>query len=199
MEEENKGFGAFFSKNFDIISKLFVYHIAMCVFGLVVTIAVEMIAMQFGGDSDITSLSVFTYIAGAFAVIVYLGLIYVCMWEKGASDRIKIVGGRMKENKFKGLLFWLVANSIDIFIIVNVMILSFIPQAGNMHGILSIVTIFYNAMYLPELVAMSNMTWLYFVILIPGAVMAMVSYILGIKGFKCIFPEPKAERNRKMR
>ena len=156
MEEENKGFGAFFSKNFDIISKLFVYHIAMCVFGLVVSIAVEMIAMQFGGDSDVTSLSVFTYIAAGFGALVYLGLIYVCMWEKGASDRIKIVGGRMKENKLKGLLFWLIANSINIFIIVNVAILHFIPPAGNVHGILSIVTMFYNAMYLPELVALSN-------------------------------------------
>ncbi|MBQ8545752.1 MAG: hypothetical protein IJ437_02295 [Clostridia bacterium] len=199
MEEESKGFGAFFSKNFDIISKLFVYHIAMCVFGLVVSIAVEMVAIQFSGDNDITTLSVFTYIAAAFGALVYLGLIYVCMWEKGASDRIKIVGGRMKENNFKGLLFWLIANSINIFIILNVFILSFIPSAGNVHGVLSIVTMFYNAMYLPELVAMSNITWLYFVVLIPGAVMAMVSYILGIKGFKCIFPEPKSERNRKLK
>ena len=199
MDEEKKGFGAFFSKNFDAISKLFVYHIAMCVFGLVVSIAVEMIAMQFGGDSDVTSLSIFTYIVAALGALLYLALIYVCMWEKGASDRIKIVGGRMKENKFKGLLFWLVANSINILIILIVTILSFIPPAGNVHGIFSIITMFYNAMYLPELVALSNFTWLYFVVLIPGAVMAFVSYILGIKGFRCIFPEPKREQDRKLK
>ncbi|MBQ3041495.1 MAG: hypothetical protein IJD42_07865 [Clostridia bacterium] len=197
MEEEKSGFGQFFSKNFDAISKLFVYHIAMCIFGMVVTIAVEMLSIQIGGEHE--GLSIATYISSAFGILIYLGLIYVCMWEKGASDRLKIVGGRMKENKFKGLLFWLIASSINIFILINVAILSFIPVANNVHGIMAIISMFYNAMYLPELVAMNQITWLYIVVLIPGAVMATVSYILGIKGYKCIFPEPKAERNRQMK
>ena len=197
MEEEKKGFGAFFSKNFDIISKLFVYHIAMCIFGLVVTIASEMLSTQIGGEHE--GLSVFTYVSSLLGILVYLGLIYVCMWEKGASDRLKIVGGRMKESKVKGLLIWLIANSINIFVLINVAILSFIPAANNVHGIMAIVGMLYNAPYLPELVAMNQITWLYFVVLIPSAVMATVSYILGIKGYKCIFPEPKAERNRQIK
>lgn len=194
MEEEKKGLGGFFNKNLDAISRLFIYHMAMCIFGLVVAIATEMLSTQFAGESK--ELGAITYIASVFAILVYLGLIYVCMWEKGASDRIKIVGGRMTENKFKGLLIWLVSNSINVLIIVFVMILSFIPKADGLHGILTLVSTLYNAMYMPELVLMSNVTYLYFVVLIPGAIMATVSYILGIKGYKCIFPEPKSERNR---
>lgn len=197
MEEEKGGFGGFFSKNFDAISKLFVYHIAMCIFGMVVTIAVEMLATQINAEH--VGLSIATYISSIFGILIYLGLLYVCMWEKGASDRLKIVGGRMKENKFKGLLMWLIASSINIFILVNVTVLSLIPMAKGVHGIMAIISMFYNAMYLPELVAMNQITWLYLVVLIPGAVMATVSYILGIKGYRCIFPEPKAERNRQMK
>lgn len=198
MDEEKKGFGAFLSKNFDAISKLFVYHIAMCVFGLVVVLAVQMLTEQLKGDREIP-LGIPAYIASVVAILVYLGLIYVCMWEKGASDRIKILGGRMKRNNFKGLLFWLVANSIDILIIFCVTILSFIPKAEGAHSIFLLGSLLLNAMYQPILVAISNISWLYFIVLIPGAVMALVSYILGVSGYKCIFPEPKGERNRKLK
>ena len=105
----------------------------------------------------------------------------------------------MTENKFKGLLIWLVSSSINVLIIVSVMILSFIPKADGLHGILTLVSTLYNAMYMPLLVLMNNVTYLYFVVLIPGAIMATVSYILGIKGYKCIFPEPKSERNRQIK
>lgn len=198
--EENKGFGAFFKTNFDAISKLFLNHVAMCVFSMVVILAVQMITEQAKDDSTI-KMGVPAYIAGGFAILFYLCLIYVCMWEKGAADKIKIDGGRLKKNYFKGLLFWLVANSINIFILVNVAILSFIPVANNIHGIFSIIAMFCNAMYMPEfsLFGNLNMTSLFLVTLIPGAVVAWLSYISGIKGHKCIFPEPRKEQNRKVR
>ena len=40
---------------------------------------------------------------------------------------------------------------------------------------------------------------LYVLAVIPGAAVSTVSYILGAKGFKCIFPEPKRDRNNKIR
>ena len=198
MDEEKKGFFAFLSKNFDAISKLFVYHIAMCVFGLVVVLAVQILTEQLKGDKEIP-LGVPAYIACGVAILVYLGLIYVCMWEKGASDRIKILGGRMKRNNFKGLLLWLVANSVDVLIILCVMILSFIPAAEGVHAVFSLISLLLNAMYLPILTVTSNISWIYFIVLIPGAVMALISYILGVSGYKCIFPEPKGEKNRKLK
>lgn len=198
--EENKGFSAFFKTNFDAISRLFLNHIAMCVFSMVVILAIQMLTEQITQNEDV-KMGVPAYIAGGFAILFYMCLIYVCMWEKGASDKIKIDGGRLKRNNFKGLLFWLVANSINIFILINVAILSFIPSANNIHGIFSIVAMFYNAMYMPEFALFGNLniTALFLVALLPGAIVATLSYISGIKGHKCIFPEPKKEQNRKTR
>lgn len=199
-ENEKGGLGAFFKNNMDGISKLFVYHIAMCIFGLVVSIALEMLATQIRGE-DTEWLSVATWIGGIFGMLLYLGLLYVCMWEKGASDKIKIDGGRQKKNIAKGLLLWLVANSINIFILLNIAVLSIIPGAENTHGILSIVGLYYNAMYYPFLWLFSKceITSLYLVTLIPSALVAFLSYLSGVKGHKCIFPEPKGERNRRIR
>ena len=228
-EREERGFKGFLSANSDSMVKLFVYHVAMCIFGLVVALALEMVAAQIDGGTHLclecdtyyevsellgeellcpncqnetsVKLSVATYVAGAFGAIVYLGLIYVCMWEKGAKDKIKIDGGRLERNNFKGLLIWLVANSVIIFILLNIAILSFIKGAENVHGLLTIVGLYTNAMYYAFLWFFSyiDVTALYLVVLIPGALVASLSYYSGVKGDKCLFPEPKHEHNRMTR
>ena len=205
--EENKGFGAFFKTNFDAISKLFLNHVAMCVFGMVVALATKMLNDNvFGGNKG--SFGVLGYVMCGVAILLYLCLIYVCMWEKGASDKIKIDGGRLKKNNFKGLLFWLVANSIDIFFVLNLVVISILFMAtggenvaiNTMHGIVGMFTMIGNGMYYPVLWHLfGNLSWLFFIVLIPGAIVAWLSYISGIKGHKCIFPEPRKEQNRKVR
>lgn len=204
--KENKGFGAFFKTNFDAISKLFLNHVAMCVFGIVVSIATMMLNVEaFGGSKG--NFGVLGYIMCGVGIILYLGLIYVCMWEKGASDKIKIDGGRLKKNNYKGLLFWLVANAIDIFIVLNAIILSLIEKGagengvlGTFYGITGMASMLYNGMYYPILYHLfGRFTWLFFIVFIPGAIVAWLSYISGIKGHRCIFPEPKKEQSRKTR
>ena len=230
MEENQKkdSFSAFFVDSKDCIVKLIIYHIAMCLFGLIVALAIEMIATQIDGgthechncdtfynisevDEDFnclecgekttTKMSIATYIAGGVGALVYLGLIYICMWEQGAKDKIKVDGGRQKRNNFKGLLIWLVANSLNILLLLYIAILSFIPPATNAHGLVAIVGLYCNAMYYPFMWFFSNIgvTSLYLVTLIPGMVVATLSYLSGIKGQRCIFPEPKKERNRMIR
>ncbi|MBO5339123.1 MAG: hypothetical protein J6A96_05425 [Clostridia bacterium] len=198
--EENKGFVAFFRNNFDIISKLFLNHIAMCVFGLVVSLATKLLNDKVFKGSE-NSFGVLGYIMCGVGVLLYLCLIYVAMWEKGASDKIKIDGGRLAKNNFKGLLFWLVANSIDIFLILNLTIVALIGDvAKEMHAVVGLISMLYNGMYYPILWHFfGKLSWLFFVVLIPGAIVATLSYISALKGHKCIFPEPKGERNRKMR
>ena len=193
--EENKGFIGFFKSNFDAISKLFLNHIAMCVFGMVVSLATKLLNDKvFKGPAN--SFGVIGYIG----ILLYMCLIYVCMWEKGASDRIKIVGGRMEKNNFKGLLFWLIANSVNIFLILNLTIVALIGEIANeAHAILALISMLVNGMYYPILWHLfGKFSWLFFIVLIPGAIVAWLSYISGIKGHKCIFPEPKKEQNRKM-
>lgn len=210
--EENKGFVAFFKTNFDAISKLFLNHVAMCVFGMVVSLATKMLNDKVFNDPSAepsTSFGVLGYIMCGVGVLMYLCLIYVCMWEKGASDKIKIDGGRLKRNNFKGILFWLVANSIVIFMVLNTIILAIIFNAtgganesvNTIYWIVSMFTMIGNGMYFPILYHFLNFNlgWLFFVVLIPGAIVAPLSYISGIKGHKCIFPEPRKEQNRKVR
>ena len=197
--EKKGGFKAFFGGNTDAISKLFVYHIAMCLFGLVVSIALEMLATQLNGEKEM--LSVATYVGGVCAALIYLGLIYVCMWEKGAADKVKIDGGREKRSNVKGLLIWLLANSVFIAILLVIALLSFIPPLSDIHRISAIAGLYTNAMYYPFLWLCSyfNITALYALAVVPGALVATFSYISGVRGDRCIFPEPKRERNRKTR
>ena len=230
MDENEKkgGLVGFFTANSSAITKLIVYHIAMCIFGLVVSIALEMVAAQIDGGTQLckecgvfyeigdlgkdllclkcgqattTKLSAATYIAGGFGALLYLGLIYIAMWEKGASDKLKIDGGRQVKSKVKGLLIWLIANSALIVILHIIALLSFIPALSDIHRISAIVGLYTNAMYYPFLWLFSyyNITELYVIVLIPGAVVATLSYISGVRGDRCIFPEPRKERNRQTR
>ena len=64
--EENKGFAAFLKSNFDAISKLFLNHIAMCVFSMVVILAIQMLTEKITKNED-AKMGAPAYIASAFA------------------------------------------------------------------------------------------------------------------------------------
>ena len=197
-ENEKSGLGAFFQNNMDAISKLFVYHIAMCIFGLVVSIALEMLATQIRG-TDSEWLSVATWIGGVFATLIYLGLIYVCMWEKGASDKIRVDGGRMKLNLYKGLYISFLANIPTIIFGAFALINSYITN--DVTGLLAALSPLYNGMYTiftdAEGLALGTYFPPFFLFLsVPALIISTVSYILGVKGYKCLFPEPKKQQNQ---
>ena len=125
--EENKGFVAFFKSNFDAISKLFLNHVAMCVFGMVVSLATKLLndkVFTNPGEEPAPGFGVLGYVMCGVGILMYLCLIYVCMWEKGAADKIKIDGGRLNKNNARGILFWLIANSINIFMVLNLVIIA---------------------------------------------------------------------------
>ena len=209
--KENKGFVAFFKSNFDAISKLFLNHVAMCVFGMVVSLATKLLndkVFTNPGEEPAPGFGVLGYVMCGVGILMYLCLIYVCMWEKGAADKIKIDGGRLNKNNARGILFWLIANSINIFMVLNLVIVAILFTAtggenvtiNTIHGILGMFTMIGNGMYYPILWHLfGNLSWLFFIVLIPGAIVAWLSYISGVKGHKCIFPEPKKEQNRMVR
>lgn len=182
---------SFIKANLDMVSKLVANHIGMMVFGLIVIISCSMISSRHmdGGGSWLV------YIVTGVAVLVYLCLLYTAMWEKGASDKVKIDGGRLKKKKLYGLWVWLIANSINVILCLIVEIISFANGDG---GILEIIVRYYNAMYL-GLTNAIDIPFIYIIIQLPGLITCTVSYLLGVNGFRCIFPEPKGERNRKQR
>lgn len=187
----------YFKNNLSHISKLFINHVGMMIFSLAVLITSWLLAKK--NDAPIIF-----YIMGAVAILMYFSLIYTAMWERGAKDKIKIDGGRLTYNPWHGLYMYLIANAIAVVAGVLAFILSFfesVPFLYNIYTVFMFIAHWWSAMYLPlttlELSPLWLHTLLYVAIILPGALVSTVSYILGAKGFKCIFPEPKRDRERK--
>lgn len=191
----------YFTENLSSISKLFINHVGMTVFALVVLITSSLLSSKIGND-------VVFYMMGALTVLMYFSLIYTAMWERGAKDKIKVDGGRMKCGMFHGLYIYLFANALSIFFAVLTFIFACFannPNSGiyGVYDVFKIITHFWGSIYLPitkiEISSPVLHSLLYFAIILPGAIVSFVSYILGVKGFKCLFPEPKHDKTRKFR
>ena len=192
----------YFKENLSSISKLFINHVGMTVFALVVLITSSLLSTKLGNQ-------VVFYIMGGLTVLMYFSLLYTAMWERGAKDKLKVDGGRMQQGLFHGLYMYLLANALSIFL--AVMTLIFACFAGvegsgglsNTYSVFRIISQFWGAIYLPitQIPISSPVlhSLLHFAIVLPGAIISCVSYILGVKGCKCIFPEPKYDKNRKFR
>jgi len=191
----------YFKENLSSISKLFINHVGMTVFGLVVLITSSLLSSKIGND-------VVFYIMGGLTVLMYFSLIYTAMWERGAKDKIRVDGGRMKCGLFHGLFMYLLANAVSIFLALMTFIFACFandPNSGiySVYDVFKLMTHFWGSIYLPitriEISSPVLHSLLYFAIVLPGALVSFVSYILGVKGFKCLFPEPKRDKTRKFR
>ncbi len=191
----------YFKENLSSISKLFINHVGMTVFGLVVLITSSLLSDKLGND-------VVFYIMGALTVLMYFSLLYTAMWERGAKDKIRVDGGRMKCGLFHGLYMYLLANAISIFLALMTFIFACFakdPNSGiySVYDVFKLMTHFWGSIYLPitriEISSPVLHSLLYFAIILPGAIVSCVSYILGVKGFKCLFPEPKRDQTKKFR
>lgn len=191
----------YFKENLSSISKLFINHVGMTVFALVVLITSSLLSSKLGNNA------VF-YIMGGLTVLMYFSLIYTAMWERGAKDKIKVDGGRMKRGLFHGLYMYLMANALSIFFALLTLLFACFandPNSGiyGVYDVFKLITHFWGAIYLPiTKIPISSPvlhSLLYFAIIVPGAIVSCVSYILGVKGVKCIFPEPKHDKTRKFR
>ncbi len=191
----------YIKENTDSIFKLFINHIGMMIFGLVVLITSKLLSTSIGNDAVY-------YIMGAVTVLMYFSLIYTAMWERGAGDKIKIDGGRLSPNLLNGLWLYLLANALFVLTSVLSLLFSFFVTeeasfANSVYAVFRFISHYYNAMYMPitnigGLGAVAK-SFIYVATILPGAIVSTASYILGVKGFKCIFPEPKRDKNRKTR
>ncbi|MBQ8163609.1 MAG: hypothetical protein IJZ93_04510 [Clostridia bacterium] len=182
----------FLKENLHMVGKIWCNHFGMMVFGLMVSIAISMLSVQINNN-------VIKIIAGVFMILMYMFLLYTVMWEKGASDKVKIDGGRLKKNKLYGLYVSLYANSL--FILLALLIIIFYHCGlTDASSFLSVVSSFINGMY----IIFTGMcpTWfvyIYLIIQLPSLIVCTVSYILGVNGVKYIFPESKKQREQNLR
>ena len=197
MKRIFKAFVEYIKANLSSISKIFINHIGMGIFSLVVLITAKLISSKMSNQ-------VVFYIMGALAILMYFSLIYTAMWERGAADKIKIDGGRMKKSIWHGLWFYLLGDFIGVISAVLATLLSlFVTSSAsfinNVYAVFKFITHYWNSMYLNITEISGIHSAIYVALIIPGALVAFVSYISGVSDQRCIFPEPKYDKNRKIR
>ena len=192
--------------NTSLIMRLVVTHMAMSIFGLLMgilgayvyekgTVRNEQLVIVKEGSNALT------YIVGAVVIITYIMILYVNFWELGAADKIKIDGGREQLCLTKGLLISLVANSPTIVFGIFATLNAYVPN--GFFGSMEMAQIYYNSMYSCLISGYGldlavKFPPIYTLLAVPALVTSLVSYILGVKGFKCLFPEPKKVQERNM-
>ncbi len=180
-------------ENKSLISKLIVNHIAMSIFGLIMAITTRFLANRNGGNKTLY------YIAGILAILLYAVVLYVNLWEKGASDKIRVDGGRMNKNIYTGLWITFLANIPTIIFGIFATINCYVQS--DLTGILAALSPLYNGMYtmLTDMEGLALGTFfppIFIFLCVPALAVGFVSYILGLNGRKCLFPEPKKQQEQ---
>ena len=167
----------------------------MSIFGLIMAIVTRFLAERNGGNKTLY------YIVGILAILLYAVVLYVNFWEKGAKDKLRVDGGRIKLNLFNGLYISLLANIPTIIFGIFATINCYVES--NFTGYLAALSPLYNGMYTiftdTKGLGLGEVFPPVFIFLcVPALIISTISYILGIKGFKCLFPEPKKSQSEKM-
>lgn len=165
----------------------------MSIFGLIMAIVGRFLASRNGGRMALY------YAVGILAVLLYAVILYVNLWELGAKDKIKVDSGRMKLNILNGLYISLFANIPTIIFGIFATINCYVES--NFTGILAALSPLYNGMYtiLTDAKGLALGTYfppVFIFLCIPALIISLVSYILGVKGYNCLFPEPKRQQDQ---
>ena len=139
LNNKNK-FSELFHNKGGIISKLFVYQIAMSLFGL-------FIISPFNGGMQ--------FFASIFSALFYFSLVCYAVIEDGQKDYVSVSAGRLKGNALSGLWYALISYIPTIIIVFAASILSFAidplyPSVGStILGLLNVlIRFFLMGMYL---------------------------------------------------
>lgn len=183
----------FLKTGIDTILKMCVTQLGMTMFALIIAMAA----------SDNHPLLVGSSIG---AILLYLFLLYVHTWALGASDKIKVDGGRMKYIPLKGLYLSLIANSLNIILAVFANIGYWFLQPdqttgwqANMLSISNTLAKFIQSMYVGVLRVCfpdNNPIWL-FVIVIPALLISQLAYYMGMHNLGSLgLDKPPKSKNK---
>ena len=185
----------FFNRYGYSIVKMFLYQFAISLFGT--SLAMSTIA---------TNNKTLTIVVSIFAVLFYLFLLYVLVWDIGAQDKVSVDVGKKLYKPFTGVVLALVANALNFInaILCSILALLAFFGAEGTGKVLSVITTLYRVifegMYL-GLITQLNIAdkwWTYFVIIIPSIITASVAYLLGHKNIHftsvVLYQDPKAKK-----
>lgn len=177
----------YYGKASSLLSRLFIHQFGLTVFGLLLYSA----AMVSGNASLVLAFSI-------FSALFYLFLLYVLMWETGASDKIRIDGGRMKRDVLKGFKVTLLANIPNyVFAVTSTVAYLCIDKklldangnftapewALNVYAIAQTIGFYLNSMYagIADTIGISTAPYWLFVLTVPSLTVCGVGYFLGTR------------------
>lgn len=175
----------FWKANSSVIVKMFVNQIGMTIFGLMLNMATA---------ANKTLLVV----TSLFSILFYMCLLYSVSWDYGARDKIRVDGGRMTRDVWKGIRLSLVANIPNILLALLAIVgyvftkdfLANDPKwAVDLYAVCNTVARFLHAMYLGVLVtafpAGENQVYSAYPLIltvIPALFTCGFGYFLGLRG-----------------
>ena len=176
---------SFWKTNSDTVIKLFVHQVGLTVFGLLLYFAAEVS----GNKPLVIGL-------GIFSTLFYLFLLYVLAWDVGAKDKIRIDGGRLERDPFKGAKFAFAGMIPNLIMAVLVLIgyicidKSITDEAGkllepawaiSLYVVVQFLGLYLNGMYLGigDVLGIAYQPYYLFIIIIPAIIVCGLGYYLG--------------------
>ena len=186
---------AFWKQNSKTITKLWLYQFAAAFMGIILSFV----------SSNLSN--VFTLVLSAVAILFYLFLSYSVMWEAGATEKIRIDGGRADYKPLKGLVISLFAN-IPNFLLALLIIIGFIfgnkngPFAmqwgGNLLVGAKFAALIWESMYNGIVMLYSPNNPIIFVLMIlPSLAVCSIGYFLGLRNIVFLVGKPGGRKPEK--
>ncbi len=173
--------------------KLFVNQFAIALFGL------GMAFVSYYSDSQ--GLRVATSIG---AIVFYLFLLYVHMWEIGAKDGISATARDTSRGLWRGFAIGAIANIPNLLLAVVIAITSLSGVAGGLGQVATFVALMLEGMYFGLMsvpiggVVLSGQAFSYFIIILPAVLVSGLAYIIGsynLHATNILIPKNKDVKN----
>lgn len=177
----------FFKENRKTVMSLLLNRFGAIVFALMLSLAIVHVENK-----------IIITLCCILAILFYLYLIYLLMWERGAKDRLKVDGKRLEPCQHKGFMIGVAAAVPSLAVIILGLLFVGIYAVSRVEGILSVaealrmIAMLLEAMYLPILQivvpnpatagAAAIFMSLLLVFNIPGIAITWLSYYLGYHG-----------------
>ena len=191
----------FKENSYDII-RLYINQIGITIFSMALYTAI-------GAMEDTSTRMTIKILMSVFATLFYLSLIYTCVWEYGAKDRIRVDAGKAEKQGYKGFFMGLIANVPNFIlsglsiIFVSVVLLNGAEVFKTIFAVTYMILRLHTAMYLGVIQGLTpndatNIanypdclleSILFFVLPILSVGVAHLGYTLGYKEIK-IFSKP---------
>jgi hypothetical protein len=184
-------------RSYDIV-KMFLYQIAIALFGISLAIATG--SKNASVDPSVVQPATLQIVTSIFSILFYLFLIYNLLWNIGAKDAHRFARKEPGVYRLAGLYMGLAASVVNILIAILIMLgnlLSDIPFFSNAGGVAATVGLLIEGMYTGLLairvggVPINSLWPIWFVIILPMIATASLAYFAGLHEFRIFAPVDK--------